>query len=133
MLFDGKKINRSMSDTAANLDAPRWPQDTYLGRLYHFASITNPLNLVRAASDARLNSALQTVKEFRANPRPLSAAELDRLWASKHLIDSTFHRRRWLADGSPNRRKGVPALPNGLVYANQCKCCQTKARCPSLR
>ncbi|KAJ3370885.1 Sideroflexin-1 [Kappamyces sp. JEL0680] len=50
-----------MSETAANLDAPRWPQDTYLGRLYHFASITNPLNLVWAASDARLNSALQTV------------------------------------------------------------------------
>ncbi|CAI5722807.1 unnamed protein product [Peronospora destructor] len=76
-----------MSSPLVNLDAPRWDQSTYAGRVQHFFATTNPLNVL--ASDADLDAAKKLVEEYKAGEhRHMS---VDKIWRAKQLVDSAFH------------------------------------------
>ncbi|KAG1680663.1 Sideroflexin-1 [Nymphon striatum] len=71
-----------------NLDEPRWDQNTYTGRLKHFLSTTNPLNLFCSSSE--LEDAKKIVTKYRKGDDILGLTE-DKLWRAKQIYDSAFH------------------------------------------
>ncbi|CAH0480283.1 unnamed protein product [Peronospora belbahrii] len=76
-----------MLSPPVNLDAPRWDQSTYAGRVQHFFATTNPLNVL--ASDADLDAAKKLVEEYKAGQHPHVSE--DEIWRAKQLVDSAFH------------------------------------------
>ncbi|XP_059803031.1 sideroflexin-2 [Hypanus sabinus] len=71
-----------------NIDAPRWDQSTFVGRLKHFFNITDPRTVV--LSNARLDKAKDLVDRCRAGTLPPGTTEEQLLYAKK-LYDSAFH------------------------------------------
>ncbi|KAI6197932.1 Sidoreflexin [Aphelenchoides besseyi] len=60
-----------------DISKPRWDQRTFVGRVRHFAAITNPLNLfVSSQNEGKLYQKDLTVEE---------------LWRAKQLYDSAYH------------------------------------------
>ncbi|KAI6181639.1 Sidoreflexin [Aphelenchoides besseyi] len=60
-----------------DITKPRWDQQTFAGRVRHFAAITNPLNLfVSSQNEGKLYHKDLTVEE---------------LWRAKQLYDSAYH------------------------------------------
>lgn len=82
-----------------DLSQPRYDQTTYSGRLQHFSALTNPLNLL--ASRAQLDDAKALIAAAEAATRAdgkkgillrvASAADEERAWAAKTVVDSTLH------------------------------------------
>lgn len=70
-----------------DLGQSRWPQDTYAGRLRHFAALTSPLNLLAGATE--LAAAQDLVRRHQAGDA--TGATAAQLWAAKTLVDSTLH------------------------------------------
>ncbi|CAH1259257.1 SFXN2 [Branchiostoma lanceolatum] len=71
-----------------DLDQPRWDQSTFLGRLKHFANLTDMRTVL--SSDAKLNEAKDLVTKYRLGAAPPGTTE-EQLWYAKKLYDSAFH------------------------------------------
>ncbi|XP_072883018.1 sideroflexin-2 isoform X2 [Hemitrygon akajei] len=74
--------------TKFNIDAPRWDQSTFVGRLKTLLHITDPRTVV--LSNARLDKAKDLVDRCRAGTLPPGTTEEQLLYAKK-LYDSAFH------------------------------------------
>ena len=71
-----------------NLDAPRYDQSSFVGRVRHFCSVTNPINVL--ASNEELDRAKEIVEAYRKGNDRSNLTD-DELWAAKELYDSAFH------------------------------------------
>ncbi|KAL8187415.1 UNVERIFIED_CONTAM: Sideroflexin-2 [Gekko kuhli] len=71
-----------------NIDAPRWDQNTFMGRLKHFFNITDPRTL--AVSEQDLDRAKALVESCRAGMVPPGTSQ-EQLFYAKKLYDSAFH------------------------------------------
>uniref|UniRef100_A0A8D0H5J0 Sideroflexin 2 n=1 Tax=Sphenodon punctatus TaxID=8508 RepID=A0A8D0H5J0_SPHPU len=74
--------------TAFNIDAPRWDQSTFVGRLKHFFNITDPRTVLVSETDLDRSKAL--VESCRAGTVPPGTRQ-EQLFYAKKLYDSTFH------------------------------------------
>ncbi|XP_018082281.1 sideroflexin 2 S homeolog isoform X1 [Xenopus laevis] len=77
-----------MEITKFNIDAPRWDQSTFVGRLKHFFNITDPRTAL--VSEQELDSAKQLVDSCRAGSVP-PGTSTEQLHYAKKLYDSAFH------------------------------------------
>ncbi|CAI5441799.1 unnamed protein product [Caenorhabditis angaria] len=71
-----------------DISRPRWNQNEFQGRMYHFFTTANWLNLF--VSNSELEKARQTVidyKQGKFDPK----LTVDELWKAKSLYDSAFH------------------------------------------
>ncbi|KAM9426196.1 sideroflexin-2 isoform 1-T4 [Pholidichthys leucotaenia] len=71
-----------------DIDAPRWDQTTFMGRLRHFFNITDCRTAL--LSDSRLDEAKALVASCRAGSLPPGTSE-EQLYYAKKLYDSAFH------------------------------------------
>ncbi|XP_055502986.1 sideroflexin-2 isoform X2 [Leucoraja erinacea] len=71
-----------------NIDAPRWDQSTFMGRLKHFFNITDPRTV--GVSNANLDKAKDLVDRCRAGTL-LPGTTKEQLLYAKKLYDSAFH------------------------------------------
>ncbi|NXY75364.1 SFXN2 protein, partial [Glareola pratincola] len=71
-----------------NVDAPRWDQSTFLGRLKHFLNITDPRTVL--VPEEELDRAKALVEGCRAGLVPPGSSQEQLLYAKK-LYDSAFH------------------------------------------
>lgn len=71
-----------------NIDAPRWDQSTFIGRLKHFFNITDPRTVV--VSEQELDRAKLLVEACRAGGAP-PGTSIEQLHYAKKLYDSAFH------------------------------------------
>jgi tricarboxylate carrier len=76
--------------TRIDIESPRFDQSTFIGRARHFATVTNPLNLL--ATEQQLNDVKYIVEAYRSGKslEDLGITE-NELWAAKQLYDSAFH------------------------------------------
>ncbi|XP_054838291.1 sideroflexin-2 isoform X2 [Eublepharis macularius] len=74
--------------TMFNIDAPRWDQSTFMGRLKHFFNITDPRTLL--VSEHELDRAKALVQSCRAGMVPPGTSQ-EQLFYAKKLYDSAFH------------------------------------------
>ncbi|OBZ86247.1 putative mitochondrial transport protein fsf1 [Choanephora cucurbitarum] len=68
--------------TPIDLSKPRYPQDTYWGRLLHFVDVTDPRTLFVSGKQ------LERCKQLLANP---TGHHHEELWKAKKVVDSTIH------------------------------------------
>ncbi|KAJ6669124.1 hypothetical protein lerEdw1_007933, partial [Lerista edwardsae] len=78
----------SASVITFNIDAPRWDQNTFWGRVKHFFNITDPRTLL--VSEHELDSAKALVESCRAGMVPPGTSQ-EQLFYAKKLYDSAFH------------------------------------------
>ncbi|TRY59767.1 hypothetical protein DNTS_027174 [Danionella cerebrum] len=71
-----------------DIDAPRWDQSTFMGRLKHFFTITDCRTVL--LPDSRLDEAKQLVDSCRLGSVPPGTTE-EQLHYAKKLYDSAFH------------------------------------------
>lgn len=71
-----------------DIDAPRWDQSTFTGRLKHFFNITDPRTAL--LPDATLDQAKALVDSCRAGSVPPGTTQ-EQLFYAKKLYDSAFH------------------------------------------
>eukprot|EP00039_Didymoeca_costata_P004695 m.75591 g.75591 ORF g.75591 m.75591 type:complete len:332 (+) comp12510_c1_seq1:212-1207(+) len=71
-----------------DLTRPRYDQSTYLGRVKHFYSITDPRNIL--ASEEELQKSKTLLQQYRNGKEPVGTTE-EQLWRAKKLYDSAFH------------------------------------------
>ncbi|NWQ96523.1 SFXN2 protein, partial [Burhinus bistriatus] len=71
-----------------NIDAPRWDQSTFVGRLKHFLNITDPRTVL--VPEEELDRAKALVEGCRAGLVPPGSSREQLLYAKK-LYDSAFH------------------------------------------
>uniref|UniRef100_UPI003AACDD0F sideroflexin-2-like n=1 Tax=Centroberyx gerrardi TaxID=166262 RepID=UPI003AACDD0F len=71
-----------------DIDAPRWDQTTFTGRLKHFFNITDCRTAL--LPDATLDQAKELVESCRAGSVPPGTTE-EQLFYAKKLYDSAFH------------------------------------------
>ncbi|XP_036027490.1 sideroflexin-2 isoform X3 [Onychomys torridus] len=71
-----------------NIDAPRWDQCTFLGRVRHFFNITDPRTIF--ASEQELDWAKAMVEKSRMGLVP-PGTQVEQLLYAKKLYDSAFH------------------------------------------
>ncbi|NXN26278.1 SFXN2 protein, partial [Nycticryphes semicollaris] len=71
-----------------NIDAPRWDQSTFMGRLKHFLNITDPRTVL--VPEEELDRAKALVEGCRAGLVPPGSSQEQLLYAKK-LYDSAFH------------------------------------------
>ncbi|XP_023676227.1 sideroflexin-2 [Paramormyrops kingsleyae] len=77
-----------MALSGFDIDAPRWDQRTFMGRLWHFFSITDFRTAL--VSDTRLDEAKMLVHSCRAGTVPPGTSK-EQLYYAKKLYDSAFH------------------------------------------
>ncbi|XP_014672932.1 PREDICTED: sideroflexin-2-like [Priapulus caudatus] len=80
-----------MTDTSSvrlNIDEPRWDQNTFMGRMKHFMSITDMRTVLCSTSE--LENAKKLVNSYRLGQEPLGTTE-EQLWRAKQLYESSFH------------------------------------------
>ncbi|XP_042313575.1 sideroflexin-2 [Sceloporus undulatus] len=84
------KSSSEMTDnvTTFNIDAPRWDQNTFIGRIKHFFNITDPRTLL--VSEHELDSAKALVESCRTGTVP-PGTSVEQLFYAKKLYDSAFH------------------------------------------
>lgn len=71
-----------------NIDAPRWDQCTFLGRVKHFFNITDPRTVF--VSEQELDWAKSVVEKSRMGLVP-PGTQVEQLLYAKKLYDSAFH------------------------------------------
>ncbi|NP_001013090.1 sideroflexin-2 [Rattus norvegicus] len=71
-----------------NIDAPRWDQCTFLGRVKHFFNITDPRTVF--VSEQELDWAKSVVEKSRMGLMP-PGTQVEQLLYAKKLYDSAFH------------------------------------------
>ncbi|XP_077864482.1 sideroflexin-1-like [Saccoglossus kowalevskii] len=71
----------AVSQIKANLDEPKWDQNTYQGRAKHFFTVTNPLNVL--LSGKQLDEAKTLVQLYKQGRLPATVTE-DELWRAKY-------------------------------------------------
>nr|XP_017204015.1 sideroflexin-2 isoform X6 [Oryctolagus cuniculus] len=71
-----------------NIDAPRWDQGTFLGRVKHFFNITDPRTIF--VPERELDWAKATVEKSRLGVMP-PGTQVEQLLYAKKLYDSAFH------------------------------------------
>ncbi|NXJ11541.1 SFXN2 protein, partial [Odontophorus gujanensis] len=71
-----------------DIDAPRWDQSTFMGRLRHFLNVTDPRTVL--VSERELDRAQAVVAGCRAGMVPPGSSREQLLYAKK-LYDSAFH------------------------------------------
>uniref|UniRef100_A0A8V0Z766 Sideroflexin 2 n=1 Tax=Gallus gallus TaxID=9031 RepID=A0A8V0Z766_CHICK len=71
-----------------DIDAPRWDQSTFMGRLRHFLNITDPRTVL--VPERELDRAQAVVAGCRAGMVPPGSSQEQLLYAKK-LYDSAFH------------------------------------------
>ncbi|GMR63105.1 hypothetical protein PMAYCL1PPCAC_33300 [Pristionchus mayeri] len=71
-----------------DISRPRWEQTTFEGRLRHFLTITNPLNLL--VGDKQLSDYKNVVDNYK---KGIFCEDLtvNGLWKAKHMAESAFH------------------------------------------
>lgn len=80
-----------------DLSGPRFPQDSFSGRLSHFWNVISPRNF--CPSEQKLAGARELIDKYtkeqpggKAGERAaLSDGEVDALWNAKYLLDATYH------------------------------------------
>ena len=72
-----------------DIDRPRWDQSSYLGRVKHFFSVTDPLTVF--ASNAKLDRSKATVEAVRRNDPSVASLSRSEIWEAKKLYASAFH------------------------------------------
>uniref|UniRef100_A0A674F6I3 Sidoreflexin n=1 Tax=Salmo trutta TaxID=8032 RepID=A0A674F6I3_SALTR len=77
-----------MAGSGFDIDMPRWDQSTFMGRLKHFANITDWRTAL--LPDSRLDEAKALVESCRAGSVPPGTTE-EQLHYAKKLYDSAFH------------------------------------------
>uniref|UniRef100_A0A8C6UN52 Sidoreflexin n=1 Tax=Neogobius melanostomus TaxID=47308 RepID=A0A8C6UN52_9GOBI len=77
-----------MALSSFDIDAPRWDQSTFMGRMKHFFNITDCRTAL--LPDARLDEAKALVESCRAGSVPPGTTE-EQLFYAKKLYDSAFH------------------------------------------
>ncbi|KAK5881476.1 hypothetical protein CesoFtcFv8_022269 [Champsocephalus esox] len=77
-----------MASSSFDIDAPRWDQSTFMGRLNHFFNITDWRTVT--LPDSRLDEAKALVDSCRAGSVPPGTTE-EQLHYAKKLYDSAFH------------------------------------------
>jgi tricarboxylate carrier len=77
-----------LSSGRIDVDNPRWSQATFIGRLKHFASITDFRNAV--VSEAKLQEARNLVQQYREGREPAGTTD-EQVWRAKKLYESAFH------------------------------------------
>uniref|UniRef100_A0A8C7HTH0 Sidoreflexin n=1 Tax=Oncorhynchus kisutch TaxID=8019 RepID=A0A8C7HTH0_ONCKI len=77
-----------MAVSGFDIDVPRWDQSTFMGRLKHFANITDWRTAL--LPDSRLDEAKALVESCRAGSVPPGTTE-EQLHYAKKLYDSAFH------------------------------------------
>uniref|UniRef100_A0A8C9X7G9 Sidoreflexin n=1 Tax=Sander lucioperca TaxID=283035 RepID=A0A8C9X7G9_SANLU len=77
-----------MALSSFDIDAPRWDQSTFMGRLKHFFNITDWRTAL--LPDSRLDEAKALVESCRAGSIPPGTTE-EQLHYAKKLYDSAFH------------------------------------------
>ncbi|XP_057362241.1 sideroflexin-2 isoform X2 [Manis pentadactyla] len=92
-ITSGKSTVLCMSQMEANLsgfniDAPRWDQCTFLGRVKHFFNITDPRTLL--VPEQELDWAKVMVEKCRMGVVP-PGTQVEQLLYAKKLYDSAFH------------------------------------------
>uniref|UniRef100_A0A8C6ULL6 Sideroflexin 2 n=2 Tax=Neogobius melanostomus TaxID=47308 RepID=A0A8C6ULL6_9GOBI len=83
--FEGEIM---MALSSFDIDAPRWDQSTFMGRMKHFFNITDCRTAL--LPDARLDEAKALVESCRAGSVPPGTTE-EQLFYAKKLYDSAFH------------------------------------------
>ncbi|XP_004631546.1 sideroflexin-2 [Octodon degus] len=71
-----------------DIDAPRWDQGTFLGRVRHFFNITDPRTVL--VPERKLDWAKATVEKSRMGVVP-PGTQVEQLLYAKKLYDSAFH------------------------------------------
>eukprot|EP00112_Aurelia_sp_Birch-Aquarium-sp1_P005599 Seg164.13 transcript_id=Seg164.13/GoldUCD/mRNA.D3Y31 product=Sideroflexin-2 protein_id=Seg164.13/GoldUCD/D3Y31 len=71
-----------------DIDAPRWSQDTFMGRLKHFISITD--SRTSLCSEQDLDNASELLQQYRLGTEPPGTTE-EQIWYAKKLYSSAFH------------------------------------------
>uniref|UniRef100_A0A4W6DSH6 Sideroflexin 2 n=1 Tax=Lates calcarifer TaxID=8187 RepID=A0A4W6DSH6_LATCA len=77
-----------MALSSFDIDAPRWDQSTFMGRLKHFFNITDCRTAL--LPDSRLDEAKALVESCRAGSVP-PGTTVEQLHYAKKLYDSAFH------------------------------------------
>ncbi|XP_012692584.2 sideroflexin-2 [Clupea harengus] len=77
-----------MALSGFDIDAPRWDQSTFMGRIKHFFNITDSRTAL--LPDSRLDEAKVLVESCRAGSIPPGTTE-EQLFYAKKLYDSAFH------------------------------------------
>ncbi|XP_020792206.2 sideroflexin-2 [Boleophthalmus pectinirostris] len=77
-----------MAVRSLDIDAPRWDQSTFMGRLKHFFNITDPRTAL--LPDSKLDEAKALVESCRAGSVPPGTTD-EQLFYAKKLYDSAFH------------------------------------------
>ncbi|KAL6094378.1 sfxn2 [Pungitius sinensis] len=77
-----------MVSRSFDIDAPRWDQSTFMGRLNHFFNVTDWRTVV--LPDSRLDEAKALVAQCRGGSVPPGTTE-EQLHYAKKLYDSAFH------------------------------------------
>ncbi|XP_059737817.1 sideroflexin-2 isoform X4 [Bos taurus] len=82
----GRRMEADLSDF--NIDAPRWDQCTFLGRVKHFFNITDPRTVL--VPERELDWAKVMVEQSRMGTVP-PGTQVEQLFYAKKLYDSAFH------------------------------------------
>lgn len=77
-----------MALSSFDIDAPRWDQSTFMGRLKHFFNITDCRTAL--LPDSKLDEAKALVESCRAGSVPPGTTQ-EQLFYAKKLYDSAFH------------------------------------------
>uniref|UniRef100_F1L865 Sidoreflexin n=1 Tax=Ascaris suum TaxID=6253 RepID=F1L865_ASCSU len=72
-----------------DISKPRWPQNTYEGRLRHYWATANPLNLFHTT--AEIEAARRIVLDYRQKGKVDEKMTVEELWRWKHIYDSAYH------------------------------------------
>uniref|UniRef100_A0A0K0F684 Sidoreflexin n=1 Tax=Strongyloides venezuelensis TaxID=75913 RepID=A0A0K0F684_STRVS len=75
-------------ETKPDIYLPRWDQSTFSGRLRHFKSVVNPLNLF--VSPSKLEECKKIVLDYE-DGKINNNMTLNELWEAKHIYDSAYH------------------------------------------